>query len=88
MAMAANRPFKSSRKRPSTAKGRKTRIARIDSVVAGIGAFTLERVNPLGSSPDTRDVGGFDQSSRTIYLNIGNAFDVTTGRFTGGLIIV
>nr|BAJ23054.1 18kDa egg cortical vesicle protein [Pseudocentrotus depressus] len=44
-------------------------------------AFTVERTTPISVSSDSRDIGGFNRNSKQIYLNIGEALDVITGRF-------
>ncbi|XP_072178009.1 uncharacterized protein [Diadema setosum] len=45
-------------------------------------AFSTERTSSMGTSTETREIGGFKKNSQTIYLNIGEALDPSTGHFT------
>ncbi|NP_999641.1 18kDa egg cortical vesicle protein precursor [Strongylocentrotus purpuratus] len=44
-------------------------------------AFTVERTADMSDSTTSRDIGAFNKNSQKIYLNIGEALDVVTGRF-------
>lgn len=46
-------------------------------------AFTVERTADMSESITSRDIGAFNKNSQKIYLNIGEALDVVTGRFKG-----